>query len=262
MLIRVLMLLVASALVANAANADDVTSRMSVKQRLERLERLMSPDVLIERSQQIDALREEIAILREQLELQNYEFETIKQRQRSLYLDMDRRIQNLESGSGGSRGSRGSRGAAPVPPPGAGTVVTGGSASHAADDKDGKVQYTEAFGLLKEGRYQQSISGFEKFLKAHPDSKYADNAQYWLGEANYVSRHYKKSLNEFQRLISKYPDSPKVSGARLKIGYIYFELKNWSASREALQKVVKLYPDDTVAKKAKERIQRIEREGR
>ena len=130
-----------------------------------------------------------------------------------------------------------------------------------AGDADGQEAYSKAFALLKEGQYEQSIKSFEAFKTNYPNSKYADNAQYWLGEANYVSRDYKKALTEFQQLIAQYPDSSKNAGARLKIGYVYFELKNWSAASEALQQVISLYPDSTVAKKANERLQRMKREG-
>jgi tol-pal system protein YbgF len=242
----------------------DVISMMSVKQRLERVEGFLGSDTLMDQAQQMEALREEISALREQIDQQSYELDTIKQRQRSLYLDMDRRLQNLETGSSSS-GSPGSARRAPVAPP----VAAGGSSRGGSPkgnivgaDKDGREMYNKAFGLLKEGQYKKSIGIFEKFLKRHPESKYSDNAQYWLGEANYAYRQYKQSLKEFQRLIAKYPDSTKIPGARLKVGYVYYELKNWSASRESLQQVVTLYPDTNVAKKAMERLERIKREGR
>ncbi len=242
--------------VANVSAAEDKSlANLSEKQRIERLERMMNSDVLREQTQTMQSLREEVSSLREQIEQQEYELESMKQRQRNLYLDMDRRINNAEAGSRNS-----TRAVAPVPPPGASgvnavvpTVAVGGA--------DGQSAYSKAFALLKEGRYEQSIKAFELFRKNYPNSKYADNAQYWLGEANYVSRDYKKALSEFQRLIAQYPKSSKNSGARLKIGYVYFELKNWSAAREALQQVVTMYPDTTVAKKANERLQRIKREG-
>jgi len=239
----------------NVVAADNSLTKLSDQQRIVRLERMLSSDVLREQTQTIQSLREEISALREQTEQQEYELESMKQRQRNLYLDMDRRINNVEAGGGNS-----GRVASPVPPPGAATsttiipVVTGG-------DKDGQEAYSKAFGLLKEGRYDQSIKAFENFKVSYPGSKYADNAQYWLGEANYVSRDYKKALTAFQQLIAQYPESSKNSGARLKIGYVYFELKNWSAARDALQQVITLYPDTTVAKKANERLQRMKREG-
>jgi tol-pal system protein YbgF len=236
--------------------AADSLANLSDKQRLQRLERLISSDVLLQQTQSVQSLREEISSLRENLEQQEYELQSMKQRQRSLYLDMDRRINNAEAGSRNTATF-----SAPVPPPntksGSGVVpvVTSG-------DVDGQEVYSKAFALLKEGQYKQSIVAFEKFKTSYPNSKYADNAQYWLGEASYVSRDYKKALIEFQQLVSQYPDSSKISGARLKVGYVYFELKNWSAARDALQQVVTLYPGTTVAKKANERLQRMKREGR
>lgn len=240
---------------ANILAEDSSLAGLSDKQRIERLERLMSSDVLREQTQTMQSMREEIASLRELVEQQEYELESMKQRQRNLYLDMDRRINNAEAG-----GRNSVRVAAPVPPPSTSSSKTVAPVV-IAGDTDGQAAYSEAFALLKEGQYGQSISAFEKFRANYPNSKYADNAQYWLGEANYVSRDYKRALSDFQQLISQYPESSKNPGARLKIGYVYFELKNWSAARDALQQVITLYPDTTVAKKANERLQRMKREG-
>ncbi|VAW55383.1 hypothetical protein MNBD_GAMMA05-2440 [hydrothermal vent metagenome] len=238
----------------NVFGADSSLANLSEQQRIQRLERMISSDVLREQTEMLQSLREEISTLREQTEQQEYELESMKQRQRNLYLDMDRRINNVEAG--GRRVSS----VAPVPPPNS-TKSVAATAVPVAGDSDGQSAYSKAFALLKEGQYEQSITAFEKFKVSYPNSKYSDNTQYWLGEANYVSRDYKKALSEFQQLIAQFPQSSKNSGARLKIGYVYFELKNWSAAREALQQVITLYPDTTVAKKANERLQRMKREG-
>lgn len=249
-------LVVCGLLCAGNVFAEDASlANLSDKQRIQRLERMLSSDVLREQTQTMQTLREEISALREQIEQQDYELESMKQRQRNLYLDMDRRINNVEAG-----GNNSARSVAPVPPPNTSTSNASIPAV-VAGDNDGQQAYSKAFSLLKEGQYEQSIKAFEAFKVSYPNSKYADNAQYWLGEANYVSRDYKRALTEFQQLIAQYPQSSKNSGARLKIGYVYFELKNWSAAREALQQVITLYPDTTVAKKANERLQRMKREG-
>lgn len=249
-------ILISSLIFGTAIAADEeLLSRMSVKQRLERLERIIGSDILIEQSQQLEALQQEVSMLREILEEKDYELDLITQRQRSLYSDMDRRINGLEGGA--SRSGV----VAPVPPPNTSPAATAATAVPDPNDKDGAQQYTAAFDLLKEGQYSKSIAAFDSFLKTYPESKYADNAQYWLGEANYVSREYKTALSAFQTLIAKYPESTKISGARLKIGYTYYELKNWSAARDALMQVVKLYPDTSVATKANDRLERIKREG-
>lgn len=240
----------------------------TIEQRLSRVENLMGNQVLMEQAQQMQQIRQELAEIREMVERQGHELDLVKQRQRNLYQDMDRRLHDLEAGTGSSSSSSSS---APVPPPGAASssrvsppgASTGSSApSPQPDDTDGKGAYSQAFNLLKEGRYQQAIIAFRDFLKNFPESRYAANAQYWLGEANYVSRDYKSALQEFKKILNQFPDSNKVQGAELKIGYTYYEMNDWAAARKALQAVISRHPNTTVAKKARERLQRMEREGR
>ncbi len=238
----------------------DVLSMMSDKQRLERMERLLSPEMLQQQQQQVRELRAEITQLREQLDQQGYELESIKQRQRSLYMDVDRRLSSLEKGSSLSTDNTS------IPPPpvastdAAADVIPATSAN--SNDPDGKEAYDQAFAMLKDGQYKQSIVLFSQFIKDYPQGKYSDNAQYWLGEASYADRQYTQALNQFQALIARYPDSSKIPGARLKIGYVYYELKNWSAARESLLQVIKLNPGTSMSKKAQERLDRMKREGR
>ncbi len=254
-------LLVASCINASAGLAEEsALTRMSVQQRLERIERLTSSDVMMEQQQQMTTMRDEVASLRSLIEQLQYEMDTLKQRQRSLYLDMDRRLTNLEAGAANVSQSPvpapNTAGSAYVPVP----TSTSGATQVAAGDA--KQAYSSAFELLKEGRYAQSIEAFSQFMRTYPTSQYMDNAQYWLAEANYVSRSYKTALAEFKKLIANYPSSTKLPGARLKIGYVYYELKNWDEARQELNQVVKLYPNTTVAKKANERLARMKREGR
>ena len=248
-------LVICGLLLAGDSVAARGLSDLSEKQRIERLERLINSDVLHKQTQDMQTLRDEISQLRGQIEQQEHELDSMKQRQRNLYIDMDRRLNHVEAG-----GSNNANFVSPVPPP---NTKTSNSTIPVliAGDSDAQAAYSKAFGLLKEGQYKLAISAFETFKKNHPNSKYADNAQYWLGEASYASRDYKKALKEFQQLIARYPNSSKNPAARLKIGYVYFELKNWSAAREALKKTIALYPDTTVAKKANERLQRMKREG-
>ena len=121
--------------------------------------------------------------------------------------------------------------------------------------------YQKAFDLLRGGRYDAAITGFRQFLKDYPKSGYAGNAQYWLGEAYYVSKDYPAAATEFQKVISGYPDSSKVGDARLKLGFTYYELGDWQKSRDALTAVVKNHPGTTVARLADQRLKRLQQEG-
>ena len=84
---------------------------------------------------------------------------------------------------------------------------------------------------------------------------FADNAQYWLGEANYVQRHFEVALSEFGKVVSEHPSSPKRADALLKMGYTYQELKQYDKARSSLNEVVMSYPNTTAASLAKKRLQ-------
>ena len=79
----------------------------TVEQRLERMERVLESQSLLQMMERLDALQLEVQQLRGQLEEQQHQMESAKERQRELYLDVDRRMSRLEREGGG---------AAPLPP--------------------------------------------------------------------------------------------------------------------------------------------------
>ncbi len=103
-------------------------------------------------------------------------------------------------------------------------------------------RYQAAFDLLKSGRYDESAKAFRAFLAEYPRGRWADNAQYWLGETAYVQRDFKTALAEFRKVTEGYPSSPKVPDALLKQGFIDYETQQWADARRMLSQVVQSYP--------------------
>lgn len=227
---------------------------------------------LLELLQRTDQMERELRQLRGELEVMNHELDGLKRRSREQYIDLDRRLRELELQSvrpGAAPppviepttppAATGTPSAAPSTPAASASApaVTSSAAPTAAE----KEAYRQAFNLLKEGRYSQSIAAFEAFLGAYPNSSYADNAQYWLGEANYVSRRYTQAAQEFEKVLQKYPQSPKVSDAMLKLGFTYYELKQWAKARSMLEAVVQRNPKGSTARLANTRLERMRKEG-
>jgi len=59
-----------------------------------------------------------------------------------------------------------------------------------ADPANEQKAYRQAFDLLKAGKFDVAANALQGFLKDYPNGRFADNAQYWLGEAYYVSRKF------------------------------------------------------------------------
>ncbi|MGM0679589.1 MAG: tol-pal system protein YbgF [Pseudomonadota bacterium] len=270
-LIRFLIVFLALALPAPWLAAQD---NSSIEQRLERLERVVESQGLADILMRLNSLEAEVRELRGLSEEQAHTIEELKKRQRELYIDLDRRLLQLERGAAnssrepdnGESGSTSGQSERHV----AGGKPTG-NALGARDrqpasqqqavprsvDKSEQEAYKEAFNLLRELEYDKAIAAFEKFLQNYPDGRYAHIARYWLGEANYARRNFKQAIHHYQNLIDRYPDSPKVAEAMLKIGYSHNQLEAYKAARDVLEKLIASHPGTTEASQARNLLQKI-----
>ncbi|NIN60812.1 MAG: tol-pal system protein YbgF, partial [Gammaproteobacteria bacterium] len=110
--------------------------------------------------------------------------------------------------------------------------------------------YQSAFRLLKQAEYDQAITAFSLFLQEYPNSQYADNARYWMGEAYFVTRRFGQAITEYRTLLDDFPDSRKAPVAMLKIGHSYRELGQNEESKQYYRMLVEKYPDTSAAKDA------------
>ncbi len=77
---------------------------------------------------------------------------------------------------------------------------------------------------LKARDYGAAVEKFPSLASAFPNGQLADNTQYWLGEAYYVTQEYDHAAAAFQRVLANWPNSRKAPDALLKLGYT----PNWS----------------------------------
>ncbi len=115
--------------------------------------------------------------------------------------------------------------------------------------------YRVAVELVKAGNLAEAVIALQGFLAKYPRHDFADNAQYWLGEAYYAQHEYPRALAEFRSVIETYPRGNKVPDALLKVGYCYQALGQADKSRAVLEQVVNLYPKTPPAAIAAKRLE-------
>ena len=88
-----------------AANKAPVTTPTSpaIEKRLVNIERLLQSNALLDMLQQIELLQQEVAKLRGEIEVNNHVIDQMKNRQRDLYTDIDRRLQSIETPATGNQ---------------------------------------------------------------------------------------------------------------------------------------------------------------
>lgn len=191
--------------------------------------------------QDIRRLQEQVRNLHGQIDTLKYQLRQNEQGQRDLYENLDKRLSALEN-SGGSEGDTSN--------PGDGDDQNGSGA-----DSEQRDAYMESFDKLKNGNYDGAISGFKGFLDKYPETRFSDNAWYWLGEAHYVKQNADSALKAFQTVVNRFAASNKVPDALYKIGLIQSEQGQADNARGTLNRVLDKYPDTKAAGLARKQLE-------
>lgn len=248
--------LMLSPMMVNTVWADEA----ALTQRLERLERIVKGQGLVSLSGRVDQLQNEIQRLNGENEALIHQIETMKKRQRELYLDLDQRLQTQTVAP------------APVAAPidNIAEPINNSQTEQTLQENvseipeeaidHGEAAYQAALQALRSGQHEEAVVALLAFPEKYPQSSYLPNAYYWQGEANYVLRHYLLAIDAFQTVIDRYPDSRKVADATLKQGFSQYELGQVSEAKATLANVIELYPDTSASRLAKVRLDQLKQE--
>src|SRR5699024_5249539 len=154
-----------------------------------------------------------------------------------MYQQLDERLSALEPG-GGSGGD-----------------AAAGSDNTAQHKPGADKAYKATFDKLRNGKYNDAISGFEDFVKKYPNSTKTADALYWLGQARYVQGDLSGASDALQKMVDAYPKNPNIASALLRIGVIKQTVGKKEQAQATFQRILKDYPDSNAAGKAREKLQ-------
>ncbi|MBL8383781.1 MAG: tol-pal system protein YbgF [Burkholderiales bacterium] len=183
---------------------------------------------------QIEALKQDIARLRGQIEVLVNDLENATRRQRDFYVDLDGRVRKLET-----------------PPPAPAVEAPKGPGP------DEQRAYENGLNLVKAANYKGAVEAFGAFLKAHPRSTLAPSAQYWIGNSLFALRDYKAAIAAQQQVVDTWPDDPKAPDAMLNIASAQTDLKDLRGARATMEALIKRYPQSDAAATARTRLPRL-----
>lgn len=194
-------------------------------------------------------------------ELQN-QVARMKQESLERYQDLDRRIgsgvvpaatpENSSAGGDASAAAGAATGA------GAATAAQAPAAgSEPADPAKEKLYYDAAFDLIKAKDFDKASQAFAAFLRKYPNSQYAGNAQYWLGEVNLAKGDLQGAGQAFAKVSQLYPKHNKVPDSLYKLADVERRLGHTDKVKGILQQVVSQYPGTSAAQLAQRDLQRM-----
>lgn len=107
------------------------------------------------------------------------------------------------------------------------------------------------------GNFQLSIDGFKIYIEQFPESPFADNALYWIGECYFSQKDFEKAIEQFNQLILSYPSGDKIPAAYLKKGISFMELEKKEEALSVLKLLISKYPLEEETKIAQQKIKEL-----
>ena len=214
-------------------------NQREVAEQLKKLDAAVSSasdrSALLQLSTQVEALNNQLASMRGQLEVLGNQMETADRRQKDLYLDIDTRLRKLEQ----AREATPAAAATPAQP----------EASEAETRA-----YQAALDQFKLGNYAPAVAAMQGFLVTYPNSTLAPNAQYWVGMAYSGQRDYKAAIAAQRKLLAAWPTAEKAPDAMLSIASAQETMGERRAAQKTLEELIAKYPKSSAAASAKQRI--------
>lgn len=122
-------------------------------------------------------------------------------------------------------------------------------------DAQEQAAFDGATDLYRKGQYKDAAESLAAFIALYPNSQLAPTAQFYLGSARYASRDYKGAIEQLNNLLQKSPDNARAPDALLVIAGSQIELNNRAGAKTTLQRIVRDYPNSPAANTAKSRLQ-------
>lgn len=226
-----------------ASLADLKKSVQALEQRVTAIEAITKGQVLSDMQNQLDALRQEVARLKGELEVANHNVDATLQRQKDLYTDTDTRLRKLET----------------APAPATNDQAAANAAAATPDKSSQEFQTLElANGLSKEGKHKDAFAAYDKFLKDYPSSTYAGDAIYGLGYSQFMLKNYKSSIATQQKLLDTHPESSKAADAMFNMANSQIQLGQVANAKKTLKDLIAKFPNSEVTPTAQKRLKALE----
>ncbi|MEJ5058914.1 MULTISPECIES: tol-pal system protein YbgF [unclassified Pseudomonas] len=211
---------------------------------------------------QLQQMQQQIERQQGAIEVLQNDVARMKQEGLERYQDLDRRIgtgvapaATPENSSGG--GDLNAPAAAAGASAGAAAAQAPASGSEPADPAKEKLYYDAAFDLIKAKDFDKASQAFAAFLRKYPNSQYAGNAQYWLGEVNLAKGDLQGAGQAFAKVSQLYPKHAKVPDSLYKLADVERRLGHTDKVKGILQQVVAQYPGTSAAQLAQRDLQKM-----
>ncbi len=245
-----------SMVASQSVQAAEVVRSLSLEERVERIENQQQQrnKAVVDLQYKISEIQEEVRNMLGTQEENNYRLNQLTERQREIYKDIDRRLNEAQKSLTTISRPRPSSTTANMP------VTTTPNVTGSSSRGEAKA-YERIFPLVRGKKYDEATTAYQEFLANYPATKYAVNAHYWLGQVHFVQGQMEQAINQFKLVSEKYSTTSKAPDALLKLGIIYQQQNKLEEAKSIFTKLSREFSGSSSARLAERRLRELKNNG-
>ncbi len=117
--------------------------------------------------------------------------------------------------------------------------------------------YANAMRDKDSGNYDLALEGFQNYLKFFGNTDTAPNAQFYIGEINFLRKQYEDALGAFDAVLERYPDNNKTLDALYMKGRALVLTGQKTAGADEFREVIQRAPRSALAQKSRDELKKL-----
>ena len=141
---------------------------------------------------------------------------------------------------------------------GNGNLETGKDLPPLIDEEQELNMFNDAEGLMRSTKYKEAFELFDRFVTTYPKSQRLVEAKKNIGYIQFALKNYKASLNTYDKLIANHPSHELMPEILYGKANTEIQLTRITKAKQTLRRIIKEYPNASNIESAKKRLKALE----
>tara|TARA_B100000941_G_scaffold41076_1_gene24880 strand:- start:65 stop:772 length:708 start_codon:yes stop_codon:yes gene_type:complete len=201
----------------------------------------------------LNKLEEEIANLSNNIDQNTYELQRIEDANQLRYMDLDKRIHQLEtlillSNEDDNQEQIVSSDLDENP-------LSGLIANDESEEEF--LLWSNSLKLIENSRYSEAAENLRLLILSFPQGEYTNEAYFYLGDIYFQQQMYQDSIETFNSLLNNFPENNRTPESIFKLGLNFLRLEDELAAISNFNNVIQNYPESSAAILSKEELVKL-----
>lgn len=198
----------------------------------------------------LNQLEEEISNISNKIDGNNFDLQRIEESNQLRYVDLDRRIHQLETIILFSEEEDEDEFIDTEDNPLSGLISS-------SESEEEFSLWSNSLKLIENSRYSEAAENLRLLILSYPQGEYVIEAYFYLGDIYFQQQMFQDSFETFSSLVLNFPDNKRSPESFYKLGLIFIQLEDEIMAINNFNKVIQNYPDSSAAILSREELVKL-----